>query len=83
MDYPCLDLLGFLNPLSHGKQILNGPTVVRDASGYCWGHFQRLVRTDKVVDHEVSWFSIFLEKAFVSRVNRHIRIRMVKFWRSA
>jgi hypothetical protein len=29
-----------------------------------------------------SKFSSFFEKAFVSRVNRRICIRMVKFWRS-
>lgn len=28
------------------------------------------------------WFSGFLEKALVSRVNRRIDIRMVRFWRS-
>ncbi len=30
-----------------------------------------------------AWFSAFLENAFVSRVNRRIDIRMVRFCRSA
>ncbi len=29
-----------------------------------------------------TWFSTFLENAFVRRVNRRIDIRMVRFWRS-
>jgi hypothetical protein len=29
-----------------------------------------------------AWFSSFFEKAFVSRVNRRIDIRIVRFWRS-
>jgi len=29
-----------------------------------------------------TWFSIFLEKALVSRVNRRIDLRIVRFWRS-
>jgi hypothetical protein len=28
------------------------------------------------------WFSIFLLKAFVNRVNRRIDMRIVRFWRS-
>ena len=31
---------------------------------------------------ECSWFSIFLEKALVRRVNRRMVIRIVRFWRS-
>jgi hypothetical protein len=54
---------------------------------HCWRYAQRLMNPAKVVVHEwsataCSKFSSFFEKAFVSRVNRRICIRMVKFWRS-
>ena len=52
-----------------------------------WRHPQRLVNADEVVVHEVErdgalWFSTFFENALVSRVNRRMLIRIVRFWRS-
>jgi len=45
-----------------------------------WG--VRKLYAMKWSDTAAAWFSTFREKAFVSRVNRRIDIRMFRFWRS-
>jgi hypothetical protein len=42
---------------------------------------QRFVPSRHQHVDECGWFSSFFEKAFVSRVNLRMLIRMVRFWR--
>jgi hypothetical protein len=61
--------------------------MIRDSSFDRWRRAERLVLLSKVVVHHVErtaaeWFSIFLEKALVSRVKRRMDMRIVRFWRS-
>ena len=59
----------------------------RDASSHRRGDPKRLMDPGEVVVHEVQgdgamWFSSFFQNPFVSRVNRRMCIRIVRFWRS-
>ena len=58
--------------------------MIREASGHRRRHAQRPVNPREVVVQEIErdrreWFSTFFEKPFVSRVNRRIPIRIVRF----
>ncbi len=71
-----------------GIKLINSPDTGRDASFH--GRFTRRLcwtRTKlyhaKCSDRAAFRLSSFLLKAFVSRVNRRICIRIVRFWRSA
>lgn len=59
--------------------------MIRNASRHCRSNSRGLVNPTELIVHVVrrdcqTWFSIFLLRALVTRVNQHIFIRMVNFW---
>lgn len=67
-----------------GYDFLHAPKLAIDSRSLRWSDPKRLVTTREVVMHEVkrdrcSWFASFLLNAFVSRVNRRMRIHIVRF----
>ena len=68
--------------------VLDRPHVIGQAGLHRWRDAQRLVNAREVVVHEVQGhgggvvLELLTENAFVSRVNRRIDMRIVRFWRS-
>jgi hypothetical protein len=70
--------------IHEATDILEAHQPVRQASGHCWRHSQRLVDAHSVVEHgverdHVDVASNFFENAFVIRVKRRLCILRVKF----